>query len=227
MSPGRNGGDRRGVPMCAPPPHNPPPQELLKLQWSLGIIGGKPRHSLYFIGFQGMGRGGAEGGGAHRPISVTTVSCPPPRRQLPALHGPPLLPALRGHHRRLLPPGGGCGGGGGQHTHTQPFFGGVGGPGGAVMLIPPPPPQSFHCSSPRKMPFSKMDPSCALGFYARRGRDLELLCAELRRVSPCRKRGGATRQPPHHHNIPPITVTTPPSPQPPHHHSPPYYKVGS
>lgn len=43
-------------------------------------------------------------------------------------------------------------------------------------------PQSFHCSCPRKTAFSKVDPSCTIGFYARHSRDFEQLCLELTQV---------------------------------------------
>lgn len=35
------------------------------------------------------------------------------------------------------------------------------------------------------MAFGKMDPSCTIGFYAAAGPDLDELCSDLTRVSPC------------------------------------------
>lgn len=46
----------------------------------------------------------------------------------------------------------------------------------------PAPPKSFHCGSPRKMPFGKMDPSCTIGFYS--GPDPDAFCRHLERVRP-------------------------------------------
>ncbi|XP_075901435.1 cysteine protease ATG4C isoform X2 [Nelusetta ayraudi] len=42
--------------------------------------------------------------------------------------------------------------------------------------------QSYHCPSPKKMPFSKMDPSCTIGFYSRSAQDYERIRQELSKV---------------------------------------------
>lgn len=47
---------------------------------------------------------------------------------------------------------------------------------------PPCPDKSYHCPSPKKMPFSKMDPSCTIGFYSRSAQDYERIRQELSKV---------------------------------------------
>ncbi|XP_026882493.2 cysteine protease ATG4C isoform X2 [Electrophorus electricus] len=42
--------------------------------------------------------------------------------------------------------------------------------------------QSYHCPSPKKMPFIKMDPSCTIGFYSRSVQDYERISNELSKV---------------------------------------------
>lgn len=42
--------------------------------------------------------------------------------------------------------------------------------------------QSFHCPSPKKMSFSKMDPSCTIGFYSRSVKDFERISQELTKL---------------------------------------------
>lgn len=42
--------------------------------------------------------------------------------------------------------------------------------------------QSYHCPSPKKMPFTKMDPSCTIGFYSRNVQDYERIRQELSKV---------------------------------------------
>uniref|UniRef100_A0A8C6PF21 Cysteine protease n=1 Tax=Nothobranchius furzeri TaxID=105023 RepID=A0A8C6PF21_NOTFU len=81
-------------------------KNILKLDCCIGIIGGKPKHSLYFIGFQD--------------------------EQLLYLD-----PHLSVNNR------------------------------------------SFHCSSPKKMPFNRMDPSCTIGFYAKSKKEFESLCSAV------------------------------------------------
>jgi len=42
--------------------------------------------------------------------------------------------------------------------------------------------KSFHCPSPKKMPFSKMDPSCTIGFYSKNVEHYERIFNELSKV---------------------------------------------
>ncbi|CAM9661244.1 unnamed protein product [Lampetra planeri] len=93
---------------------------MLEMDSCIGIIGGKPKHSLYFVGYQDDDL-----------IYLDPHYCQP------------------------------------MVDLTQPDF----------------PVDSYHCCPPRKTAFTKMDPSCTLGFYCRTKEDFSAFCCTVTQVN--------------------------------------------
>ncbi|KAL5016112.1 hypothetical protein ScPMuIL_005701 [Solemya velum] len=109
------------------PVYIPCVQSLLAQDCCIGIMGGKPKHSLYFVGWQDS-----------KLVYIDPHYC---------------QDAI--------------------NTEERDF-----------------PIQTFHCLSPRKMSFSKMDPSCTIGFYCRTKEEFDKFVRQTEEmVAPPKQRG--------------------------------------
>ncbi|XP_072276809.1 cysteine protease ATG4C [Pyxicephalus adspersus] len=122
---------------------------ILSLEYCIGIIGGRPKQSYYFVGFQGFNSS------RHKDMLRITFQCKVPVKASDMVYHRPLS-----YKCVLL-----------SFSSFCCIF------DVACVFL-----QSFHCPSPKKMPFRKMDPSCTIGFYCRNAQDFVKVEEELTKV---------------------------------------------
>lgn len=138
-------------------------------------MGGKPRHSLYFIGYQGKPWYLSGVTAFCLPLPTPVYICPsqPPTDDFLLYLDPHYCQPTVDVSQADFP----------LEVSWKLWVGAAGTVTKLGYLKSLPSAQSFHCTSPRKMAFAKMDPSCTIGFYAGNRKEFETLCSELMRVS--------------------------------------------
>ncbi|PSC76415.1 cysteine protease atg4b [Micractinium conductrix] len=193
------GGARRGLILLVPlvlglgklnPRYAPQLEAVLSWPQSIGVVGGRPSSSLYFVGCQAAApsagpapvQASADAGGAvdhhHHQHGQEQQSSPPKQQQQQQqdeLH-------QRQHE--------GAGQRGTQpHAAASTDAAGATSGGSSIIYLDPHQVQeaacsdgdwhTFHCQTPRSMPLAAIDPSLALGFYCGSLDEYRDLCARL------------------------------------------------
>ena len=132
---------------------------FLQMDMCMGIIGGKPKHSLYFVGYQG-----------DKVIYLDPHFCQPTvnifssgdkKLSTSLTHLSTSLSSKHSYDDTCLTSSSI------SNSSDYDFFDN----------------SSFHCANPSKIAFTKLDPSIAIGFYCRNRDDLDTLCDMVKNKS--------------------------------------------
>jgi cysteine protease ATG4 len=155
------------------PLYHPQLRAVLAAPQSVGIVGGRPGASLYFIGVQGLAAGGGGGGGAADAQATDAA--------LSSGGGGGVLLYLDPHTTRpapsqlprdldsFFPPNARVAG----EDKGEDGDAAASAPAAAPAVVP----------LPRAMPLAALDPSLALGFYLASKADLADLCARIEAIA--------------------------------------------
>ena len=172
---------------------------MLSLPQTLGIIGGRPAASLYFVGAQDDNLFYLDPHTVHPTVPITRPD--DGRGEGGGDAGSGGAVASSGEYSD----GGGCGGEGRGRSGRSRGNNGSGGGGTSGGVFPT---ESYHCGAVLHLNGRELDPSMALGFYCRTKSDFDSLYIELELLS---RKAGST---------PLLTVAQGPPPPSPLKHPP-------
>lgn len=129
-------------------------KRFLQMKTSIGLIGGKPKHSLYFIGYQG-----------DKVIYLDPHLCQP-IQNIYSINEQSII--TTSSHSSFSSS---------KHSYDETSSSDL-----EVFDN-----SSFHCENPSKTPFSKLDPSLAIGFLCSSMNDLNNLCDFAQEIASSEK----------------------------------------